>query len=166
MNIIEIINHLYTDKSVKWIDELEESEIQPFVIQHWLVMNDGVRVQSRWLDKYTFTIPPRMWLSLAWSVLPKFQKQPYAKYIKKIDEEEEYKFILDRIRQHFKLSDNDYNSMKSRLIQEIKKDMKNWFKYYGIDKSYWRRYYLNFSYMKEDNKKIVKTPVGLSQWGL
>lgn len=166
MNIIEIIHHLYTDKSIKWIDELEDAEIQPFVIQHWLVMNDAVRVQSRWLDKFTFTLPPKMWLSLCWSILPKFQKQPFVKFIKKVDNEEEFAFILNRIKHQFNLSDNDYNAIKSRLIQEIKKDMTSWFKYYGIEKTYWKRYYLNFNDMKKEDKVIVKQPVGLSKWGI
>lgn len=166
MNIIEIVNNLYTNKSPKWIEEVEESEIQPFVIQQWLVQNDSVRVQNRWLDKYTFTIPPRMWLSLAWSVIPKFNKPPFVKFTKKLDEEEEYKFILDKIRHEFKLSDSDYNTNRTRLIKQIKKEMPLWFKYYGIEKVYWKKYYLDFNYMKQDEKPKVVVSVGLSKWGI
>lgn len=166
MNIFEIMAHLYTDKNPKWIDELEESEIQPVIIQLWLVMNDQVRVQTRWLDKYTFNLPPKMWLSLAWSVLPKYQKTPFVKYIKKVEDDEEYLFILNKIRQQFKLSDNDFKANKIRLINEIKKDMPSWFTYYGVEKANWKKYYLDFNVMKQDDKPQIKKPTGLSKWGM
>lgn len=163
MNIITIIENLYINKSTEWLLELEEADIQPYVIQHWLVMNDSIRIQTRWLDKYVFTIPPRMWLSLAWSVIPKFTKNPFVKYIKKNTDEEEFAFILQKVRHHFKLSDNDYNSIKSRIIKYIKQDMVSWFTYYGIEKKYWKQYYLDFEQMKKTDKTVNK---GLAVWGL
>jgi hypothetical protein len=165
MNIIQIVENLYVNKDSKWIMELDEADIQPFVIQHWLVMNDSIRVQTRWLDKYVFTIPSRMWLSLAWSVIPKFNKQPFVKYIKMNDEVEEFDFILSRIRKQYKLSDNDYNSIKSRLVKTIKSNMVEWFKYYAIEKKYWKAYYIDFNLIK-DEKKPEKVYLGLNQWGL
>ena len=66
MNIITILQHIYTDKKSDWINEVEETQVQPFVIQRWLCMNDGLRVQTRWLDKYVFPLSPKMYLSLAW----------------------------------------------------------------------------------------------------
>ena len=83
MNIYEIINNLYTNRSTKWILDLEDNEIEPFVIQRFLCMNDGLRIQVRWLDKYIFDLPPKMYLSLAWSVIPKLDRAPFINYIKK-----------------------------------------------------------------------------------
>jgi hypothetical protein len=165
MNIIQIVENLYVNKDSKWIMELDEIEIQPFVIQHWLVMNDSIRVQTRWLDKYVFTIPARMWLSLAWSVVPKFNRQPFVKYIKMNEGEEEFGFILNKIRKQYKLSDNDYNAIKGRLIKYIKTNMVEWFKYYGIEKKYWKQHYLDFSQIKQEEQKKEKI-VGLSSWGV
>jgi hypothetical protein len=106
-----------------------------------------------------------MYLSLAWSVLPKTDKQPFVKYIKINEDEDEFGFILSRIRKQFKLSDNDYNSMKSRLINYIKSDMVNWFSYYGVEKTHWKQYYLNFDLIKQYG--VQKQNISnLSNWGL
>ena len=167
MEIMQVIENLYVNKDSRWIMELEESDIQPFVIQHWLVMNDAIRVQTRWLDKYVFTLPPRMWLSLAWSVMPKFNKQPFIKYIKVNNQEEELEFILSKVRKNFKLSDNDYNSIKSRLVKSIRENMVEWFKYYAIEKKYWKQYYLDFTLIKEEDKiKTTNKSVKLASWGI
>jgi hypothetical protein len=166
MNPIQIVENLYVNKKSTWIIELEDTDIEPFVIQHFLSMNDAMRVQVRWLDKYVFTLPPKMWLSLAWSVIPKYPKQPFVPYIKKTEQIEEHDFILKEIRKQFKLSDNDYNSMRTRLIAQIKNDMPLWFKYYGIQKKYWKQYHLSFDYIKHEDKKVEKTIKSLGAWGL
>lgn len=165
MNIIQILKELYTNQKCDWIITIEDTDIQPYVIQRWLAMNDRLRVQTRWLDKYVFMLPPKMYLSLAWSIIPKSEKAPFVKYIKKATEDEEYDFILSLVRRHFKLSDNDYNSTKERLINAIKSDMPNWFRFYGIPKKYWKKYYLNFNQMKETNKEDNKQR-GLEAFGM
>jgi len=172
MDIFYVINNLYTNKKSQWIielddKELQENKIEPFMIQRFLSMNDEVRQLTRWLDKYTFTISPKMYISLAWSVLPKYQKPPYVPYIKIKTKEDEYCFILPKIRQHLQLSHNDYNALKSRLIKNIETDKFNWFAFYGVPKSYYKFYNLNFENVKtfgETEKKPVE--VGLSKWGL
>jgi len=165
MNIFSIINNLYTNKKSDWILTIEEVSVQPFVIQRWLAMNTMLRKQVRWLDKYVFVLSPKMYLSLAWSIIPKSNKAPSINYIKKQDETEEYDFILNKVRQEFKLSDNDFKYMKVRLITAIKKDMINWFCYYGIPKKYWKKYYLDFKAIKNfgEQKKELK---GLDAWGI
>jgi len=166
MNLFQVIEQLYVNKSLKWIDELEDNEIEPFVIQKFLSMNDNLRVQVRWLDKYTFTLPPKMWLSLAWSVLPKYPKMPFIRYIKKTEEEQTFNFILKEVRKQFELSDNDYKHSKHKIINAIKNDMVNWFTYYGIPKKYWKEYQLDFALIKQEDKKEIKQSLGLGAWGL
>jgi hypothetical protein len=167
MNIYEIINNLYTNRSTKWILDLEDNEIEPFVIQRFLCMNDGLRIQVRWLDKYIFDLPPKMYLSLAWSVIPKLDRAPFINYIKKQTENNEFDFIFKKIRQHFSMADNDFRIMKSRLLDSIKKDFPNWFGFYGIEKVYWKRYSVDFNLIKnfgvEKNKCVSND---LSKWGL
>ena len=63
MNPMAIVHNLYTNKKSDWIIKLEETEIPSFVIQRWLVMNDAVRTHTRWLDKYVFHLPPKMYLT-------------------------------------------------------------------------------------------------------
>ena len=96
MNISTIINNLYTNRSCDWIKNINESEVAPFVIQRYLVMNDRIRVQTRWLDKYVFWLSPKMYLSLAWTIIPKTEKAPFVKFIKQKKENEEYDFILTK----------------------------------------------------------------------
>jgi len=173
MDIFYILNNLYTNKSSKWIVELDEKELQenniePFLLQRWLVMNDEIRQFTRWLDKYTFNIPSKMFISLAWSILPKVNKAPFVTYIKKKTKEEEYIFILPKIRQHLQLAGNDYNAVKSRLIKCIETDRLNWFSFYGVPKGYWKFYNLNFEKIKDfgvtEKKQVIST--GLSKWGI
>lgn len=166
MNIFQLLDNLYTNKTTGWILEIEEAEVEPVVIQLFLVMNDAMRVQVRWLDKYVFTLPPKMYLSLAWSVLPKFPKMPFSKYIKKAEEDEEFEFILKQIRKEFRLADNDLKAMRSRILAIVKDDMQGWFKYYGIQKVYWKKYNLNFGYMKESDIPEVQQRKSLASWGL
>lgn len=166
-----IVNNLYTRRDSDWIKKLDENElvtnkVYNFIIQSWLVMDDRIRNHVRWLDKYVFSLPTKMYISLAWSILPKANKRPFITYIKKVHEEEEYKFILDRIRKHFELSDNDFNAMKSRLIKYIKNDMINWFSFYGIPKAHWKRYYLDYRLLKKFGATRDKGQKGLEAFGL
>ncbi len=161
-----VMKNLFTNKKADCIMEIEENEVQPYIIQRCLAMNDALRVQTRWLDKYTFSLPSRMYLSLAWSVLPKTDKVPYSKYIKQVDETEEFDFILSRVRKHLQLSDNDYNAVKERLVKSIKDNMAEWFSFYGIPKRYWKQYYLDFRLIKELGTKRIVPQKGLEAWGL
>lgn len=170
MQISEIVSNLYTNRKCDWIKKLDDVEISPFVIQQWLCMNDRIRTQVRWLDKYVFTLQhsPKMYLSLAWTIIPKMNKPPFVPYIKKMEQEEEYQFILERIRKHFRLSDNDYNSIKIRLLKYITKDansMVEWFSYYGIPKKIWKKYYLDFNLMRKFGEGPKKQK-GLADWGV
>jgi len=163
MNIFSILKNLYTNKKSDWIKNANDEDIQPYLIQRWLTMNDAVRVQSRWLDKYVFVLPPKMYLSLAWSVLPKTSKTPYVKYIKKNNEEEEFDFILTKVRKHFKLADNDFATLKERILNNIKSNMSDWFCYYGVEKKYWKRYGLDFNKIKTYGV-VTKTFKNLGDW--
>jgi len=148
-NIFSIIAKLYTRKDSAWINEIEDNEIAPVVIQKWLSMNDQVRVQTQWLDKYVFTLPPKMYLSLAWTVIPKSPKAPFSKYIKKEADPTKYDFILTIIRKHFDMSDNDYDANKERIIKSIEQDTGSWFAFYGIEKRIWKKFQLNQEQMKD-----------------
>lgn len=152
MNIFDILKHLYTDKHCQWILDVDDSYIQPFLINRWLAMNESLYKEVRFLDKYVFTLPPKMFLSMAWSVIKKQGKTPYVKYIKKAEDEEEFDFILKKIRKHFAMADNDYEASKQRLIEGVKNDMVSWFKYYGVGKTQWKRYRLDVNLLKGEKK--------------
>jgi hypothetical protein len=162
MNIFKIIQNLYTNKKSNWIDEIEEDEIQPLIIQRWLSCDEKLAIVVRWCDKYVFSLPPKMYLSLVWSVIPKRTNTPFLKYISKNKDEEELDFILKLVRKHLKLSDNDYYHYKPYIISNIKKNMVDWFKFYGIEKHHWKDYFLDFDLIKKED--VIKS-VGLNAYG-
>jgi len=165
MELPKIVENLYTNLKSDWMLNIDDNLIQPFVIQHWLSMNDRIRVQTRWLDKYVFVLPPKMYLSLAWSILPKTTKMPFYKYIKKQGQEEEFDFILSKVQKHLEMSDNDFNANKDRILKSIKNDMVNWFSYYGVKKGMWKKYALDFNLMKKFGVKEKKIQ-SLEKWGI
>ncbi len=169
MDIFGILKHLYTNKKLDWIKDINNPDIQPFVIQKWLVMNDKIRVQVRWLDKYVFALQdnPKMYLTLAWSIIPKEEKTPFCKYIKQEKDDDAYEFIIKKIRKQYFLSDNDMKYLKDILINCIEEDKMKWFSYYGIERKYWRAHQLNYLKLKElGTKRKDKTQKGLAAWGL
>ena len=162
MIIQDIVKNLYTNRKSNWIQDIENSDIQPFVIQLWLVGNDHIRTQVRWLDKYVFSLPPKMYLSLAWSIIPKSNTVPYRTDMLKIDENNDpylsketdrYDFLLAKIRKQFNLADNDFKTLRPRLIPEIEKNLAEWFIYYGVEKKHWRVFNLNFDLMKRKKEQ-------------
>ena len=157
MILPDIIKNIYTNPKSDWMKELDDSDIPAYVIQLLLVGNDHIRTQVRWLDKYVFTLPAKMYLSLAWSIIPKSKSVPYRTDMLNIDENNDpylskennkYDFLIDKIRKQFELGDNDYNSLKGRLINAIEKDLSGWFTYYGVEKVHWKKFNINQNMMK------------------
>jgi len=97
--------------------------------------------------------------------LPKYQKAPFVKYIKSVDDEDEYGFILRKIRRQLNLSDNDYKHCKLYILKLIKENMISIFRAYGVEKKYWKQFKLDFNLIKEGKKQNVPQS-GLSAWGL
>lgn len=167
MNIFQILGALYTKTNSKWMKDVHDSEISPLILNRWIAMNDGVRKYAHWLDKYVFALSPKMFLSLAWSVLPKVNKAPFVKYIKQINEDDEFYFIFDKVRRQFEMSDNDFDAVKPFLVNAIKKDMPSWFAYYGAKKSQWQKYHLDYNLLKEyKHEEGKKASTGLEAWGI
>ena len=171
MNIFSVLANLYTNKKADWLvnvepDMLTQNGIQPFLVQRWLGMNDAVRTQTRWLDKYVFVLTPKMYLSLAWSVLPKSAKTPYVKYIKQEKAGvEEHEIILTKVRKQYEISDNDFVALKPFILNAIENDKVNWFRYYGIPKRLWRKNKLDFNLIKEGGSR-QNDQKGLEAWGI
>jgi len=161
MNLFEVLKHLYTNRSCEWLkniteEELRQYNISPFVLQLWLIRNDVIRKEVRYLDRYVFHLSTKQYLSLAWSIIPKTNKTPFVQYGKKIEEEEKYEFLTKLIRKQYKLSDNDFKAAKSRIIEAIEKDKISWFKYYGIEQRYWKKNYIDFRRMRDGDDNIKK----------
>jgi len=160
MNIFQLLENLCCNKHSKWLIDLDikENNIQPYVVQRWLAMNDSLRVQTRWLDKYVFGLQsnPKMYLSLAWSVIPKSQKMPFFKYIKKDESEYKFDFILNDLKDTYKISDNDWKPLYPRLKKDIEKNTVDWFIAFGVPKKDWIKYGVNSKEVKKEIKTIKK----------
>lgn len=167
---IKIINNLFRERTINWCKEYDyRTDYENFVLQRWLMRYDAIRVQVRWLDKYVYNLPKSMFLSLTWSVIPKIQdneRLPNFDAYKMDKSDDEFLFILKNVRKQYKLSDNDYNSLRDRLVKSIKSDMVNWFSYYGIPKIYWKKYNLNFELIKNFGQNRGVQQQGLEKWGL
>lgn len=145
MDIFEILNNIYTNTESKWIIDIEEKDIKPFLIQRWLIMNERIKVQVRWADKFVFTINPKKYLSIIWSIIPKEKKMPFIRYIKKEDNKNRYQdILLHKIQKYFNFSDNDWRYNKNRIIASIDKYTREYFKFFAVEKSYYRIFRLQF----------------------
>jgi hypothetical protein len=166
---VNIINNLFRMKKIDWCKEYDyRVDYENFILQRWLMRYDVIRVQVRWLDKYVHVLTKSMFISLAWSIIPKIdinERLPMFDNYKEDKKEDEYQFILKKIRKQFKLSDNDYNCLKERLINNIQKDIINWFSYYGVPKAYWKKYNLNFDLIKTFGQDRGLPQQGLEKWG-
>lgn len=160
-DIFSILNNVYTNPKGDWILELEDSDIAPMIIQRWIVMNDKMAAQARFMDLYTFNLPPRMYLSMLWSITPKSQRPPFVKYIKRKETKaDEFEFLLIKIQRQFQLSDRDLERQKSLLMRDIQENMTEYFVYYGIEKKTWEKFGLNY----DDYKKFKDIKRGLDSW--
>lgn len=163
----KVIEKLFRAKDIRWCKEYDlRTDYSNFVLQRWLVRYDSIRVQSRWLDKYTELLPKSMFLSLAWSIIPKVnvaERLPYFYSYKMQEFAEEYSFILLMIRKQYQLSDNDYNSLRDRVVKAIEKDLVSWFSYYGVHKTEWTKRKLNFNLIKTFEEKGTAQQI-LGKW--
>jgi len=167
MNIFEVFKCLYTSRDLNWLSQVDENEIQPYIIQRWLVSDNRISASCRFLDKYIFFLPPKMYLSLVWSLIPKTGKTPFLKYTGKKEVEDDMDFIYKRLRKHLELSDNDFRANKRFFDDSIKEMMQEWFMFYGVEKNMWKKYNLDFdTAMKfKEAHKDDKKEKGLSEFG-
>lgn len=161
MDIFRILNNIYTNKSCSWIAEIEDSDIQPYLIQRWLCMNGEIRSFVRYLNNYTFGLPPKMYLSLAWSIIPKHPKAPFVKYIKAKERDEKYDFILKKIRSILNASDNDWRYYEPVYLKEIQKDTLKYFSMLGVEKSKYKEFGVDFNLIRKEPEVKQRQP-GLS----
>jgi hypothetical protein len=162
MDIFNIINNIYTNRTNDWIKDIDSNDISPLIINKFLSMNDNISNYTRYLDKYTFNLNNKHWLYLAWAIIPKYTKVPFNKYLKKLNIEDEYIEIIQKIRKVLEMSDNDYNECKINIINEIQKDKSTWFKVCGMNKDYYKKHNVVYN-MSEGEKKGNK--VGLELFG-
>lgn len=159
--IFKTIAHLYNRPTSDWIYELEEPP-SPIIVNRFLSMNIQNYNICKILNKYIFVLEPKAFLLLAWSMLPKSEKAPFVKYIKDIKEEEdELQFLWDKVCKKNEIYGNDFRTSKDRLYEAFEQNQVAWFKFYGIEKKYWKQFNLDYSKMSEENienPRVISTP--------
>lgn len=169
MNMFDILKQLFTNPKVDWIYEVDETQIQPIVIQRFLALYPKTMKKARILNKFVFTLPRRMYLSAAWTLLffdgKKMNKAPFIQYPSKKKEQDKYWFVHEKVMQQFKMSQRDFDSVKKYVDMAIESDKINWFSYYGIKNKHWHENNLNINAMKDycDRGKKPKK-AGLAAW--
>ena len=160
MIIFQLIPKLYTVKNLKWVELLEDIP-HPVVLNKWLSMNEKIQNEVRYLDKFVFNLKTKQFLLLAWSIIPKQKCAPYCKYIKSNKEiEEEYNFLIIKIRKYLEISDHDWENVSSYFLKDIEKNKIQYFKEFGINKKLWKKFKLDYSEIsKSKEKKVV-----LNKW--
>ena len=152
MNIFEIIKHLFTEKKSSWILDIDDKDINPVIVQRFLMLNNMSMKKSRILNKFVYTLSPKQYLSAAWSILffngKKLNKAPFIKYPKKVDNKEKYHFIHSKIKRQYQMSDTDLEIVKPFIDAEIEKDKPLWFSYYGIEAKEWNLNDIDVDLMK------------------
>jgi len=161
MNIIEVINKLYITINPKWINDLKDNDGYPFIINKWLSMNEKIQNEVRYLDKFVFNLKTKQFLLLAWSIIPKQKFVPVYRYIKSNKEkEEEYNFLIIKIRKYLEISDHDWKKVSGYFLKDIEKNKVQYFKEFGIKKKLWKKFNLDYN---EINKSEEKEKI-LNKW--
>ena len=77
--------------------------------------------------------------------IPK-QRIPYINYFKKIEEQEEFKFLFEKMRRFLKISNREFNYYKNFLLEQFKdkEKLRKYFKFFAIEKRYYEKYELEF----------------------
>ncbi len=161
MNVFELIGKLYTEKNSDWIETLNDSEIAPVIILKFISMNPRLLDIADWLNKYTFTLPPRMFLYLAWSVVPKQPKAPFVKFLKAKEDEENP--IHEILKDKLQLYGTDWKSSKKYILKEFEDNKIKWMKELGVEKKLWKEQGLDFELIKSGG--IKRGNSGLAMFG-
>ncbi len=169
MQIFDILKNLYTNPSSKWILDVKDNAIKPVIIQRFITLNQNVYKEASFLNKFVYSLPPKMYLSAVWSALfinkKKYSKAPFVRYPKKIVKNIKYAGVLEKIKREFNVSDKDMKTNMKFLLDFITKNAVEMFSYYGIDEREWLAHGLQVADMKlYGNRPIVETKKGLDVW--
>lgn len=138
--MFEMLSRIYTRKEIS-LSDIEGGA--PFVLNRMLSMNPNIIDKVEEVNRFTFRCRPEIVKALMWAVVPKHAKMPFYKYMKKIDEKaSEWSFLLDRIVNYYNWSEKDLKINIPILLKffENKDILRNYFRFFGIDKKYYKKY--------------------------
>ena len=168
MEINYLLNRLMMDEHAKFILELDEKDIpSPIIIQRFLMQNINSPKKLQILNRFVYTVPKQMFLTLVWSLMfsngKKYNKKHFFKYLKGKNKDGKYQTIYDKLKEQYRLSETDFKICKSFVDKSIENNKVEWFSYYGVKKSEWYNNNIDFDRIKE-YKERPKEKNGLNKW--
>ncbi len=160
MNIYKILHNLFCNPKSDWILSLDDKKISTKLVHDYLSMYPKSIIQASILNKYLYSLPPKMYLSGMWSVLffngKKLVKIPFIKYKGKKKEKQKFYFMYEKIQRHLKMSDNEIKFNKDIIDKELDNNKVKWFSFYGINKNYWNHFNIDYNLMKKYKDRGAK----------
>ena len=115
-----------------------------------------IRIASD-IDQNIFFRDEDITLEMLRQNLPYCSRVPYLRYIKKNKEKtEEYGFLFEKIKRHFKCSERELDFVKEILLEkfEDKEKLREYFVFFGIDKKYYKKF----------GVELKKKDEGINKW--
>lgn len=156
------------DERAGFILELDESDIpSPVVLQRFLMQNINSPKKLQILNKFVYSVPKKVYLSIVWSLMfvggKKYNKKHFFRYMKQKKNDDKYKTIHDKLKEQYKLSEKDFKVNKEFVDKDIDSNKVKWFSYYGVKKSEWFLNNVDFDLIKEACERPIEKK-GLSKW--
>jgi len=163
--LMKIMSKLQKASNSNWINEIEETDIVPFMITRYLSMSYLFMPYANLLNQ-SLHLPPKQFLLYAWSIVPKKEKAIRLNYIKKFVEENVVEdVIFNKIKKILDIGENDWKHEKKYFERDLAANKTEYFKMFGVEKKYWGKAQLNFEDIKGEEGEI-KGKSGLELFGL
>lgn len=116
----------------------------PLLIMNKFISYNNPQTASD-IDKNFFSVNEEINKARLFLSIPQ-QKVPYIQFFKKIEQEEEFEFLFAKIRKHLKISNREFQYYKHLILEELKdkEKLRNYFKYFGIEKSKYKDFDVEF----------------------
>ena len=120
------------------------NEIPLLVMNKFISYNNPQTASD--IDKNFFLINEEVSKARLYLRIPQ-QHIPFISYLKKIEQEEEFEFLFKKMKKFLKISDREFQHYKHFIAENLKdkQKIKEYFKYFGIEKKYYEIYDLEFS---------------------
>ena len=117
----------------------------PLLVMNKFISYNNPQIASD-IDKNFFLVDEEINKARLFLNLPQ-SKVPYIQYFKKIEQEDEFEFLFVKMRKFLKVSKREFKHYKQIVLDKLKdkEKMREYFKYFGIEKSKYKDFDLEFS---------------------
>ena len=150
---IEIVNQAM---EAIYLNKDEDIHIKPYNLNKLISFTAGSLPTAVLMNRYTFYIDTTLFNTTLKLILGGKSKVPNISYIKSDKEKsKEFDFLFKRIQQQFSYSDPDMAFMKPLYLKMFSniETLKKFFIYYGVDRSYWKKFGLKLKSVKIEKPK-------------